>query len=87
VVEAMANGVPVVAARGGAHIETVGEDGFLFDPGDVDAAATCLVRLAENQDLRVSVGRRLRARQNALFSLDEHVLRLEELYQSLARGK
>ena len=30
VVEAMAHGLPVVAAEGAAHTETVGDDGMLF---------------------------------------------------------
>ena len=46
VVEAMSHGLAVVAADGGAHGETVGEDGLLFPPGDVDGAARALDRLA-----------------------------------------
>ena len=40
--KAMAHGLPVVAAAGGAHLETVGEDGLLFPPGDAGAAADAL---------------------------------------------
>ena len=85
VVEAMAHGVPVVAADGGAHPETVGADGFLFPPGDVDAASERLVALAEDPTLRRTEGERLRLRQQELFSLDRHVDALEELYLSVLR--
>lgn len=83
VAEAMAHGVPVVAADGGAHPETVGSDGFLFPPGDVAAASERLVALADDPDLRRSEGERLRLRQRELFSLDRHVDALEELYLSV----
>ena len=39
VVEAMSHGLAVVAAAGGAHVETVADAGLLFPPGDADAAA------------------------------------------------
>jgi glycosyltransferase involved in cell wall biosynthesis len=85
VVEAMAHGVPVVAANGGAHPETVGPDGFLFPPGDVEAASERLVALAENSTLGRREGERLRRRQQEFFSLDRHVDALEELYLSVLR--
>ena len=85
VVEAMAHGVPVVAADGGAHPETVGGDGSLFPPGDVDAASERLAALAEDPTLRRTEGERLRLRQRELFSLDRHVDALEELYLSVLR--
>jgi glycosyltransferase involved in cell wall biosynthesis len=83
VVEAMAHGVPVVAADGGAHVETVGEDGMLFAPGDADAAARALVALSDDLDLRRRVGGRLRDRQQGSFSLPRHVERLEDIYRQV----
>jgi glycosyltransferase involved in cell wall biosynthesis len=83
VVEAMAHGIPVIAARGGAHVETVGEDGELFAPGDPTEAAAALVRLGQDAVLRRRVGARLRQRQQDMFSLPRHVDRLEELYRQV----
>jgi len=83
VVEAMAHGVPVVAADGGGHRETVGGDGLLFAPGDVSAAASALRRLADDSTLRRSVGTALRRRQQREFSLPGHVDRLEALYRAV----
>ena len=82
VVEAMAHGVPVVAARGGGHVETLGDDGLLFRPGDVDSAASQLERLAGSPAMREDVGHRLRLRQQRMFSLRVHVDRLERFYAS-----
>ncbi len=86
VVEAMAHGLPVVAANGGAHIETVGTDGMLFAPGDPGAAAAALVRLGQDDALRHRIGTRLRQRQQRMFSLTRHVDRLEELYGQVIHG-
>jgi glycosyltransferase involved in cell wall biosynthesis len=85
VVEAMAHGVPVIAADGGAHPETVGADGLLFPAGDVEAASELLVALAEDPTRRQREGQRLRLRQQTLFSLDVHVDALEELYLAVLR--
>lgn len=83
VVEAMAHGLPVVAARGGAHVETVGDHGMLFAVDQSDAAGGALRRLAHDPALRRQVGARLRQRQHRLFSLAGHVDRLEEIYRQL----
>ena len=76
VLEAMARGVPVVAAGAGGHLETLGRDWpGLFPAGDVGAAAERLRQLPD--------GTPLQARQRALFSLERHLDRLLELYASV----
>jgi glycosyltransferase involved in cell wall biosynthesis len=87
VVEAMAEGTPVVAAAGGAHPETLGPDGRYFAPGDVDACAAQLRALGHAaEDERRAVGARLRERQRTLFGIGTHVDQLERLYrEQLAR--
>jgi glycosyltransferase involved in cell wall biosynthesis len=83
VVEAMAHGLAVVAAGGGAHLETVGDDGVLFPPGDAGAAAAALARLAADPVALASAGHALRNRQQDRFSIDRHLDRLEALYASV----
>jgi glycosyltransferase involved in cell wall biosynthesis len=80
VVEAMANGIPVVAARGGAHTETLGEDGVLFESDHVDAGAQALIQLSADPTRRREVGERLRGRQRRMFSLAQHLDGLEAIY-------
>lgn len=65
VVEAMASGLPVVAAGAGGHLETVGRvpKAALFPPGDVDEAARLLRELAGDAALRDSYGRALQEEQ------------------------
>jgi glycosyltransferase involved in cell wall biosynthesis len=50
--EAMACGVPVVAARAGALPETVGDAGLLVDPHDPEQFADGLLALVHDEELR-----------------------------------
>jgi glycosyltransferase involved in cell wall biosynthesis len=83
VVEAMAHGVPVVAAAGGGHLETLGPEGLRFPPGDAEIAAAHLALLGSDHSLRRVKGESLRARQRRFFSVEMHVDRLERVYASL----
>jgi glycosyltransferase involved in cell wall biosynthesis len=80
VVEAMAEATPVVAARGGAHVETLGVLGTYFVPGDADSCARELRALAEDAQRRAKLGRDLQARQRRHFTVVAHVDKLERLY-------
>ena len=80
VVEAMAAGVPVIAASGGAHPETLGETGFFFPPGDVAACAAMLVRVTGSPVLRQQAAQAVRARHQRFLTLESHIDALEGLY-------
>ncbi len=58
IVEAMAAGLPVVTGRSGGVRETVvdGETGILVEPGDLDGHADALLRLADDPELRCTMG-------------------------------
>jgi glycosyltransferase involved in cell wall biosynthesis len=75
VLEAMAGGLPVVAAASGAHQETVGSVGSarLFAPADTGEAAAHLRELARSERERTTYGAALRAVQQEHFSLDRQV--------------
>ncbi|MEO7123804.1 MAG: glycosyltransferase family 4 protein [Lacisediminihabitans sp.] len=70
VLEAMAHGLPVVAARGGGHLETVGSvpNAALFD--DAPGAGRLLAHLMADDAARHSYGRELRTRQREAFSVE-----------------
>jgi len=82
VVEAMARGVPVVAAAGGGHLETAGRarPDCLFPPGNVAAAANRLATLGDDRQLRRSCGDDLRSYQRTHLSIEAHVDRLLAVY-------
>lgn len=58
VVEGMAAGLPVVASAGGGPLESITDevDGLLYPPGDWHALAERLLRLSDDDDLRVRLG-------------------------------
>lgn len=78
--EAMAAGLPVVAADGGAHPEILDGCGLLFPPGDALACADALRRLAADPVERQCWGTKARARQQRALSVRGHVDRLEQIY-------
>jgi glycosyltransferase involved in cell wall biosynthesis len=81
-VEAMACGLPVVAADGGAHRETLGEFGSYFPPGDAGGCAAILVAMAQSAALRKAKGDGSRIRQRSVLTLERHVEQLETLYRA-----
>ncbi|MCA1706869.1 MAG: glycosyltransferase family 4 protein, partial [Actinobacteria bacterium] len=89
VVEAMAAGLAVVAAGGGAHLETVGSctSDFLFPVDDADACAARLDTLVGNDTLRSHYGKALQIHQRAHFDLDVHADRLLTLYRRLVEER
>ena len=85
VVEAMARGLPVVAAGSGAHLETVGaaEGAALYRPGDAEHAGRLLDELASSVEARDAYGARLQDLQRELFTVDGQARRTEAVYRGL----
>jgi glycosyltransferase involved in cell wall biosynthesis len=83
VVEAMAVGLPVVAAAGGGHLETVGpvNGSGLFPPDDVAGAAAALRALAGDEDRRAGYGEELRTAQRERFTLEAQQRATDEVYR------
>ena len=69
VVEAMAEGAAVIAARGGAHVETLGLDAPMFDPGDWAQCAELLLAFSKDPGTRSEWGKHLQKRQRELLQL------------------
>lgn len=85
VAEAMACGLPVVAARTSSLPELVveGEGGFLCPPDDVPALAEAVRRLAGDPALCRRMGEFNRARAEALFSYPQMAEGYRALYEAL----
>ncbi|MGN7248236.1 glycosyltransferase [Janibacter anophelis] len=83
VVEAMASGLPVVAAAAGGHLETAGAvpGAALFTPGDVEQAAAQLADLAADPARRDRLGHDLRERQQQTFSIAAQAAATEQVYR------
>lgn len=80
-IEAMASGLPIVATRSGAISEIVGTDGagILVDPGDIEAHADQLVRLAKDSEMRRKIGEAGWRRARKVFSTERERKALYEI--------
>jgi glycosyltransferase involved in cell wall biosynthesis len=88
-IEALAGGRPVVATRVGGVPDVVrdGVDGFLVEPGDVDAMADRLARLASDPKLRHRMGEAGRASVHERYSVERLLDDVDRLYRTLLAAK
>ncbi|GAA4865055.1 glycosyltransferase [Actinomycetospora straminea] len=72
IMEAMAQGLPVVSTDVGAVADLVsdGEEGYLVERGDAAALGARLRKLADDPDLRREMGERARARARRDFTIE-----------------
>lgn len=84
-IEAMAAGAALVAARAGAAERVVedGVTGVLIPPGDAEALVAALEPLMRDQAAAASLGERARARVIEKFSLDAEANAIAEVYRRL----
>ncbi|MFD5521002.1 glycosyltransferase [Streptomyces sp. NPDC127066] len=89
VVEAMAAGVPTVAAGHGAFVELVedGVTGLLHEPGEAASLASCLRRITAGPDDNREMGRAARRRYEQGFSPAVGLERLVEEYRTAIAGR
>jgi glycosyltransferase involved in cell wall biosynthesis len=86
--EAMAAGVPVVAANrcGMPYLVREGKSGFLVDPRDPEDVATCLGRLLEDDDLRGTMSQKAREIARDRFHPDVVAWSTREVYLRAMHG-
>ena len=88
-IEALASGTPVVATGVGGVPDVVrdGQDGYLFEPGDTEAAAGRLALLASDPSLGRTLGSEGRERVFRRYSVERLVDDIDTLYRSLLASK
>jgi glycosyltransferase involved in cell wall biosynthesis len=84
-VEAMAAGTAIVAARGGAagEIVTDGADGLLVPPGDHEALALALLALHDDPERRAALAEAGTLTAQDRFDVNDMVRQVEDLYAEL----
>jgi glycosyltransferase involved in cell wall biosynthesis len=85
IVEAMAAGLPIIATPVGAIPEVIEEgiNGFLINPGDYEALAQRIVRLCQDEELRLQIGHTNREKARRLYRQDVIFQELEAIYDQL----
>lgn len=84
VLEAMINGIPVVATPVGGIADALGgEAGLLVAPGDVAALAGALAKLLRSPELRARLGAAGKRRAQENYACDRVIERIGDLYQQL----
>jgi len=83
IVEAMACGVPVIAARSGGIPEIIRhqQDGLLVAPGNVEELQAALTSLLRDQSIRERYAKSALGRAER-FSLDSHVVKMVEIFEN-----
>ncbi len=84
VLEAMAEGLPVVACAAGGHLETAGvaPGSALYPPGDLSRGAGLLCGLAADEQQRRRYGQALRDIQRRRFTVEAQVAGTDAVYRS-----
>lgn len=85
IVEAMANGKPIIASAVGGIPDMIDhESGILVPPGDARALAKAMILLAENPELRQRMGQAALKRYRTLFSPSAVIPLMLETYSRVA---
>lgn len=89
VVEAMAAGLPVVAANAGGHAESLPPEelAYGFKPGDVDAAADSLRTLADDQALREALAQAGKLRHHNLLTPQIQARQTRAFYTDVLKAR
>ncbi len=89
VLESMALGKPVIASKVGGLREAIkdGKNGFLVEPGDVDAIERRWRELLANPKMRMRLGQEAKKTVFAEYLIDDKVARLAEIWTEMARGR
>lgn len=85
VLEAMANGIPVVGYRHGGVCEMIQDNksGFLVPVGNVSALSIAIQQLVDSPDKRQMFGENARNRQQTNFELSSFVTKVQEIYSDV----
>jgi glycosyltransferase involved in cell wall biosynthesis len=82
ILEAMAGGLPIVAASVGGVVEALEhrQQGLLVAPGDATAMCDAIAELADNRAFRTQLGERARSRQIEQFSAQSMAAAVAAVY-------
>jgi glycosyltransferase involved in cell wall biosynthesis len=85
ILEAMASGTAVVASRQGGPLDIIsdGEDGFLFEPNNLEELQSTILKLLADPGLRARVAACALSTVEKRFTVETQMLQLYTLYRQL----
>ena len=85
VVEAMAAGRPVIATAAGGVLDIVKDNvtGLLVPPKDADAMADAIRALSQDRQRATEMGRRGRIDVENRFTIDQHIMAIQQVYDEI----
>lgn len=85
VLEAMSAGLPIISTRVGGIPEMItdGTDGLLVDAGDARRLADSMLKLYDDENLRIRLGNAARQSARDRFSINQMIDQTEAIYQDL----
>lgn len=89
ILDAMGFGLPIVSTNIGGIPKIVhnGENGFLFDPGDVCGFSNAIIKILSNEQLRKKMEKSSEQILTESYSRDKHTQKLNDIYCFLIRKK
>lgn len=89
ILESFAYGKPVIASRIGGIPEIIndGENGTLFEPGNVDELSKKIKKLWENPKLVVRMGRKARSLVKLRYNSEKHYKKLISVYEKAIKDR
>lgn len=89
ILEGMAAGLPIIATNVGGNPEAIvdGVTGLIVPPGDPAKLSIAIEVLANNPEMRATMGANARRRAEDRFSLEASIRCYEGLYEGLRAGK
>ncbi len=87
IIESMTMARPLIAPRHGGAVEMIedGKTGLLFEPNNATSLAETILAFYRAPTLREQLGIAARVHALKTFSVEEHVRRVEEIYQQMVR--
>ena len=84
--QALCAGIPLLAARASSHIEVVGDDATLLDPGDATAWTRAIAALLEDRQRSEAIAHARRARASQRFSWTAAAAATSGVYREVLEG-
>ncbi len=85
IVEAMLQSTPVLAANKGGHLEIISDNvtGLLYQANNSESFKSRLIKLIDDETLRISISKSAFERSTLMYSRDTHLQAVEYIYKSL----